>query len=147
MVAVSQTGFLVEKKSAAFLSCGDTNGIPSRRTAYTLFYLNQLDPAGQPASKQCTTRALCLSLSPQYTMFLAPAQKCVHPTLAQNEWRSTQTFCSIKFISLPLFFFGLIQTRHIGAVPKPAGTGRICCVNGEGCQAAEKCVIAKDALV
>lgn len=92
------------KKSAASLSCGDTNGIPACRTAYTLFYLNQLDPAGQPASEQCTTRALCLSLSAQYTMFLAQAQKCVHPALAQNEWRSTQTFHSIKSISLSLFF-------------------------------------------
>jgi len=52
-----------KKKSAASLSCGDTKRIPACQTAYTLFYLNQLDPGGQPASEQCTTRALCLSLS------------------------------------------------------------------------------------
>lgn len=126
------------KKSAASLSCGDTNGIPARQTAYTLFYLNQHDPAGQPASERCTTRALCLSLSTQYTMFLAQAQKCVHPALAQNEWRSTQTFRSIKSITPDASYRGSSQTSGNRTIIEP---------NREGCQVMVKCVIAKDARV
>ncbi len=137
--------FSCGKIQAASLSCGDTNSIPARRTAYTLFYLNQLDPAGQPASKQCTTSALCLSLSAQYTMFLAQAQKCVRPALAQNEWRSTQTFHSIKSISLPVCLVNL-DTSYRGS-SQTSGNRTEPLSYGEGCQAIEKCVIAKDALV
>lgn len=61
-------------------------------------------PSGA-ACQQTVHYERCLSLSAQYTMFLAQAQKCVHPALAQNEWRSTQTFHSIKSISLPVFGF------------------------------------------
>lgn len=45
--------------------------------AYALSYLNQLDPAGRDASRRHTLT----SYRERNTMFLAYAQKCVHPAL------------------------------------------------------------------
>lgn len=109
---------------------------PAKQPTHSFIWINMTLQGSLPANG--ALHALSVFLSTQYTMFLAWAQKCVHPALAQNEWRSTQTFRSIKSITPDASYRGSSQTSGNRTITEP---------NGEGCQVTVKCVIPKDARV
>jgi len=109
---------------------------PAKQPTHSFIWINLTLEGSLPANS--ALHALSVSLSLQYTMFLAWAQKCVHPAMAQNEWRSTQTFRSINSITPDTSYRGSSQT---------SGNRTITELNGLGCQATEERVGAKDVRV
>lgn len=76
---------------------------PAEQPTHSFIWINLTLQGRLPANS--ALRVLSVFLSLRSTLCSWPKLKNVFTLHWQNEWRSTQTFCSIKSISLPLFFF------------------------------------------
>lgn len=126
VVALSQTGFLVEKNRLPPYHVETRTAFqPAEQPTHSFIWINLTLLGSLPANS--ALRALSVFLSLRSTLCSWPKLKNVFTLHWLKMNGGVHKHFTLSNLSHSHFFLSNLDTSYIGAVPKPAGTGRNRC--------------------